>query len=461
MLRRFNKVGYAKFFSDLLLIVLCFVVASWLSHRGIDKVDRLILAAYLVGWYFSTKITNAYNDFRTETYVGELLIILQNILVQMVIAGQLYFILNEHAYARTFVLWYMGLLTVFLVLKGYVTKKLLLLYRQYGGNTRAILFIGYNEITEGLIETIQKSPHFGYRVVGVVCKEEMPNKNFTYLGDLKKFFEQSGDVRIDDVFITSDKVDKESLQQILNYTESKAIRTKIIPNYHNFPQKRFHLSVFGDYPLIAMRGEPLQDWQWRALKRAFDIVFSFLVITLIFSWLFPIIALLIKLDSKGPVFFIQERWGENGKMFRCFKFRSMKATSEKPEHGKYQQATKNDPRVTKLGAFLRKSSIDELPQFINVLLGDMSVVGPRPHPHRLNIESANVVEKYKIRHWTKPGITGWAQVNGYRGETKTNDMMQKRINLDIWYIENWSFLLDIRIVLMTIYNSAKGEEMAY
>ena len=252
------------------------------------------------------------------------------------------------------------------------------------------------------------------------------------------------------------------MNQMFALSETRAIRTKVIPNYINYYQSRFQFQLFGNYPLITLRSEPLQEAHWQVVKRIFDIVFTLLAFVFLFSWLFPLIAILIKLDSKGPVFFKQDRWGKDNKKFKCYKFRSMKPESKDVSaDGKFQQAKQGDPRITKLGAFLRKSSLDELPQFINVLKGEMSVVGPRPHAHEHNLRTKDEVDSYLVRHWIKPGVTGWAQVNGYRGETKTLDQMQKRVDFDIWYIENWSVWLDFKIVFMTVYNIIKGEDMAY
>jgi putative colanic acid biosynthesis UDP-glucose lipid carrier transferase len=211
-----------------------------------------------------------------------------------------------------------------------------------------------------------------------------------------------------------------------------------------------------------LRSLPLDSLDNRLAKRAFDIFFSLLVFFCVFSWLFPLVALLIKCSSKGPVLFKQERWGLNNKSIVCWKFRTM-CTSSKDinEQGKYQQACKGDPRITLVGRFLRKTSLDELPQFINVLRGSMSVIGPRPHPVPLNLESKDSVEKYMMRHWVKPGISGWAQVHGYRGETKELSQMKKRVQYDIWYIENWTFGLDLQIVVQTLVNIVKGEKNAY
>ena len=206
-----------------------------------------------------------------------------------------------------------------------------------------------------------------------------------------------------------------------------------------------------------MRNEPLDRKGNRLLKRGFDIVFSFLVIALIFSWLFPILAILVKLSSKGPVFFKQTRLGERKKKFSCYKFRSMQMNEEADS----KQATRNDPRITKVGAFLRKSNLDEMPQFFNVLLGQMSVVGPRPHPLKLNDQFRDIIDKYMVRHFVRPGITGWAQVNGFRGETRTPELMEKRVDLDVWYLENWSFLMDLKIVVKTVTNMFGKDDMAF
>ena len=207
---------------------------------------------------------------------------------------------------------------------------------------------------------------------------------------------------------------------------------------------------------------PLDQWQNRLLKRVFDIVFSSLIFLTIGIIIFPLIALIIKLTSKGSVFFKQERWGLNNEKIICYKFRTMVQESvDVDANGKYLQATRNDPRITWIGKILRKTNLDELPQFLNVLLGNMSVVGPRPHPTPLNIQSMQTVENYMLRHIVLPGISGWAQVNGCRGETRTPSDMQKRVNFDLYYIHRWTFWLDCQIILQTIINILRGDQNAY
>jgi putative colanic acid biosynthesis UDP-glucose lipid carrier transferase len=191
---------------------------------------------------------------------------------------------------------------------------------------------------------------------------------------------------------------------------------------------------------------PLDDLTLRLKKRAFDVVFSSAVILFIFSWLLPLLSIIIKLNSKGPVFFVQQRTGINNKTFNCIKFRTMKVNQEADT----KQAVKNDNRITSIGNFLRKYNIDELPQFFNVLVGNMSVVGPRPHMLKHTEQYSALIEYYKVRHFVKPGITGWAQVNGYRGLTDELWKMQKRVEYDMEYLENWNFLWDIKIIVKTL-----------
>jgi putative colanic acid biosynthesis UDP-glucose lipid carrier transferase len=180
------------------------------------------------------------------------------------------------------------------------------------------------------------------------------------------------------------------------------------------------------------------------------------------SFIFPLLAIIIKLSSKGPIFFKQERWGLNNKRITCYKFRSMyKESSDIDEDGNFQQAFKDDPRITLIGKILRKTNMDELPQFWNVLIGNMSVVGPRPHPTQLNIQSMELVDNYMLRHMVIPGITGLAQVNGCRGETRTTEDMQKRVNFDLSYIQRWNFWLDLQIIIQTVINIFRGDQNAY
>lgn len=217
------------------------------------------------------------------------------------------------------------------------------------------------------------------------------------------------------------------------------------------------MEVMDSIPLLTIRREPLQAAYNRAIKRAFDIIFSFCILITIYPVLYTIAGFLIKRSSPGPILFKQKRTGLYGHEFECYKFRTMKMN----EQADSMQAVKNDPRKTKIGDFLRRTNLDEFPQFVNVLKGDMSVVGPRPHMLRHTEQYSALIDKYMIRHLVKPGVTGWAQVTGYRGETRTLEQMEGRVKRDVWYIENWSFFLDLKIIVITVLNMFRGEDNAY
>ena len=231
---------------------------------------------------------------------------------------------------------------------------------------------------------------------------------------------------------------------------------KFIPDTKEIFSKNLRIDYYELFPVLSLQRTELHNPFIKQVKRTFDVLFSFFVILFILSWLMPLLALLIKIESKGPIFFKQGRPGLDEKEFFCYKFRSMfvNGTTEK-------EVSRNDPRVTKMGKFMRKTSIDELPQFFNVLIGDMSVVGPRPHLWSQNKAYSNRIKKYMVRHYVKPGITGLAQVKGFRGEIETEEDMINRIKFDVFYIENWSLIMDIKIIIQTVVNIFKGEEKAY
>lgn len=263
--------------------------------------------------------------------------------------------------------------------------------------------------------------------------------------------------RVDELFCALPGMSKESINVLMHEADRNLTRFRLVPDYSEFFHGRISIEMINNIAIMSGRQEPLENIQNAAFKRLFDIAFSLFVIVFLLSWLTPIIALLIKLESRGPVFFSQLRSGRNNQPFYCLKFRSMKVN----DNADKLQATKNDSRITRLGAFMRKTSLDELPQFFNVLLGNMSIVGPRPHMLAHTAQYAALIDKFMVRHFLKPGITGWAQVSGLRGETKTTEDMAKRVEADVWYLENWSFLLDLKIIFLTVWNVFKGEGNAY
>jgi exopolysaccharide biosynthesis polyprenyl glycosylphosphotransferase len=260
--------------------------------------------------------------------------------------------------------------------------------------------------------------------------------------------------KYDEVLITSPSKLGNHIESVIDVAEDNGLRVMIIPEYMKTFSDRISIDYFNDKPIINVRYEPLRYLHNRILKRSFDLLFSSVVILLFYWWLHIIIGILIKISSKGPVIFKQKRVGINSEEFYCFKFRTMvhnDRNQSSTENGYGDITDENDCRITRIGKILRKTNLDELPQFINVFIGNMSVVGPRPHMLQEDQEVRTKVTKYRIRYFIKPGITGLAAVNGYRGGTKDLDLMKKRIEYDIYYLENWSLLLDLKIVWKTFW----------
>lgn len=266
------------------------------------------------------------------------------------------------------------------------------------------------------------------------------------------------DNQVDEIYSTLSFQNSFLMEKLADFADNHHIRFKLASSFDFLGKTDISVAFFDQIPIITLQNDPLASWVNRIVKRGFDIVFSGLVLLTIFPIIYAIIGILIKWEDRGPIFYMQDRAGRKNQKFLCYKFRTMYV---RPEEQEYKQASKNDPRITRIGAFLRKTNLDEFPQFINVFLGHMSVVGPRPHPLKLNTIYAPLIDKYEYRHLITPGITGHAQVNGYRGETKDSQEMAKRIEYDNWYIKNWTLGLDVRIVFQTFIKTLVGDKNAY
>ena len=329
-------------------------------------------------------------------------------------------------------------------------------YRSFGNNFRTTIVIGFDDSTKNIIKIFKSKSNLGYKYLGFFSNKLHKKKE--YLGNLDAVFEYAIQNTVDEIYCSLTALSNEQIKKINKFALDKDIILKLIPDTSELYSKNRSIEYYGDSLMVLNVNKlPFDFTENFYLKRFFDILFSVFVCLFILSWLIPILWVLVKLESKGPLVFKQGREGINGKEFICYKFRSMRINKESNKI----HATKNDIRVTKVGAFLRKTSMDELPQFLNVLLGDMSVVGPRPHLETLSLEYQKDVDDYLKRHIVKPGITGLAQVGGYRGEIKKKSDIKNRVRLDIFYIENWSFFLDIKIIIQTVLNVFKGEEKAY
>jgi len=316
------------------------------------------------------------------------------------------------------------------------------------------VLVGESNYSKLLMSDRRLRRSLGIRSSYTYDKDNCKEKN---IGDINQLFSDLETVKINNIIFCDDKIDIDLYEKIVDIAEHKMIRIYMVPEFKNSHLGSYYVDVIHEMPFLKLIKEPLSNPKKQLLKRSFDILFSLFVIVFLLSWLMPIIALIIKLESKGPVFFLQKRSGLKNKPFDCVKFRSMAVN----EIADLQIAKKNDSRITKFGAFMRKTSIDELPQFINVFLGDMSVVGPRPHMLSQTEQYSKITKKYMTRHIVKPGITGWAQVMGSRGEIFSDRDMERRIEKDIWYIQHWSFFLDLKIIFLTFYNIVKGDEQAY
>jgi putative colanic acid biosysnthesis UDP-glucose lipid carrier transferase len=321
-----------------------------------------------------------------------------------------------------------------------------------------VVVLGYNDLSRKLVDYLEEDG-VNKEVVGY-C-EELENihelSRYPILGTINGALDVCKRYGATEIYSTIVPEQNPGIYRLIKKADQNCIRFRIVPDIGALVKRQVYIDYLNEIPVLSLRREPLDDLGNKIKKRLFDILMSGLVTVFILSWLIPLIGLLIKLESKGPVFFRQQRSGQDNKSFWCLKFRSMRVN----DNANTVQASRNDARITRLGQFLRRTSLDEFPQFLNVLMGDMSIVGPRPHMLKHTADYSKIIDEYMIRQFLKPGITGWAQVNGFRGETKTLDQMKKRVEYDLWYMENWSMWLDMKIIFLTVFNTIKGEENAF
>lgn len=337
-----------------------------------------------------------------------------------------------------------------------ITKKY---YKQESHTTKVIL-LGSESSNLDLYEEMRGMRALGYRVSGYF--DYAPNEEFPeecpYMGkpaEVTDYLKEHPEVK--GIYCSLPSQKKDDILPVIDYCLNHLVGFFVVPSVRNYLYNRVFFNMMGNVPVLSLYESPLSDPRRKVVKRLFDIVFSLTFLCTLFPLVLLIVSIITKLTMPGPVFFRQKRNGIGGRTFYCYKFRSMKVNADADK----VQATRNDPRKTKWGNIMRKTNIDELPQFINVLLGDMSVVGPRPHMQKHTDEYSKLIDKYMMRHLVKPGITGWSQVTGFRGETRELWQMEGRVKCDIWYIEHWSFGLDLFIIYKTIKNILQGEDAAY
>ncbi len=352
-------------------------------------------------------------------------------------------------------IYFYGILVPALMLFTLSGNYALKAYRRRGGNFTRVVIIGTGPTAKRLEAAMKEDPGFGYKILGFFDDAPDPAFNGTYLGSIDRLADFVSEKDVEQIFFTLSG-HSDALAKTIKTADDKVVEFYYVPQIPRTFSRAFQLNNIGHMPVLGTRKNPLNGAVNRGIKRAFDLAVSgtFLIF---YPLIFIPVAIAIKMSSPGPVYFRQERTGLKGRSFQCLKFRTMRVNASSDS----AQATQNDPRKTRLGDFLRRTSIDELPQFINVWKGDMSVVGPRPHMLKHTEEYTRLIDTYMVRHMVKPGITGWAQVNGYRGLTDELWKMERRVECDVWYIENWTLLLDIKIMIRTIINAIQGDKNAF
>ena len=459
-----KSIYTSRLISDLILLNLSFIISAILSQSFEILIARdymfILLLLLNIVWFVNANLSGFYLDFFTRSFSFQFFNILKTTLLQVGLTVLFIFLTKEDLFTRNFILLYGLFLTLSISLRTAIFKNVLISLRRKGKNIRNLLIIGAEEVAKNFKETITRNPDFGYHFSGFL---DNTSKEDEVVGVLDQLDEKIKEKEIDEVIITLSSQPPDLLDELIRICNINAVRIHIIPDYFRFLSSRFQISSIGNFPIITARQEPLEEANRRFLKRTFDIIFSSIVLIFLLSWLYPILALLIKLDSKGKVLFIQKRVGVKNDLFECYKFRTLTSESSR-ETEIFKPVLMGDKRVTGIGNFLRKSNIDELPQFFNVLKGDMSVVGPRPHAIPYQDLYGKIFEEIKMRHNVRPGVTGWAQVNGLRGdiedEKENNRRTIMRMKYDLWYIENWTMRLDLQIILMTIWQMIKGDTKA-
>ncbi|MBE5854745.1 MAG: undecaprenyl-phosphate glucose phosphotransferase [Lachnospiraceae bacterium] len=442
------------------LVAISYITAWWLKfespfsnvkegeyHLDMQTYFRAI-PFLVVGYLILYSLCKLYTPKRGTDPAGEVAHIIEANTLGIVITTSVLFVIWQQHFSRSMIFLFFVVNTLLTTLFRGLVRYVLKVMRRSGHNMKHVLLVGYSRATEQYIDRIKMNPQWGY-VVHAILDDEVPRgslykgvKVVGTIGNLEYILPEN---KLDEIAIALPLKQYDRLGSIVSLCEKSGVHTKFIPDYSEVFSSRPYTEDLMGLPVINIRNVPLTNTLNRILKRTVDFLGSFVGIILI-SPLLLILAVAVKLSSPGPIIFKQQRIGLHNKPFQMYKFRSMRMQS--PEDEKKGWTTKGDPRVTKVGAFIRKTSLDELPQLFNVLKGDMSLVGPRPERPQYVDKFKEEIPRYMVKHQVRPGMTGWAQVNGYRGDTS----IKKRIEYDIYYIENWTLGFDIRILFRTIFH---------
>jgi len=436
------------FFIDLIFLNLAIHFSYLLQFSVGDDVNKLYLIIYSnLAWLFLVLVSNPYSVTKSWTLskIGKSQIVF--LFIHLLVVASLIIFFRKSYTVLQIASIYLIFVPIFFASKigVFYVKKI-----QTKISRRNFIIIGRNNLSYEVRRYFLINPNEGFRFLGYFdfLSDKLP------IADISKFCE---DKEVHLIYFCVPNAASTALNELVNFGLDSLIQVKIVVDSGESSKQLLQLDKTHQSRAYDISSIALDESRNQLGKRVFDLAFSLAINLLVLSWLIPMIALLIKLDSKGPIFFVQKRNGRMNVPFGCIKFRTMIVNQE----ANSKQATKNDDRITRMGKFLRKSSLDEFPQFINVLLGDMSIIGPRPHPIKLNEEFASRITNIMSRHYVKPGITGLAQCMGYRGETKNLADMENRVRLDRYYIENWTFWLDIKIIFLTVVSLLRGSEKAY
>lgn len=406
-------------------------------------------------WLFLTSQTRFY--FTELTYILLLRKTVGIILLYLLLLVGCYFVIREKQNTNELVIIQILLQGLLILSSRYIFIRVKEKLRPISYDKRRTLIIGQTNFTQDLLQRFSR-PDSGYTLLGQFRYNQFQNgvENASLQEKLDNIIDYAIDHKVSEIFLMHLPHENIDWKCLIKRAEEHFIRIKFVPDYDSVFSQKINLRMEQGLPIITLRKEPLENIENRMIKRFFDVVFSLGVMLLLLWWLIPVLALIIKLTSKGSVFFVQKRSGRNGKIFNCYKLRSMYENADADS----KAALKDDERLTPFGKFLRRTNLDELPQFFNVLRGEMSVVGPRPHMLKHTREYSRIVDQFMVRHFLKPGLTGWAQVNGFRGDL-TGNKMQKRVELDVWYLENWNFFIDLKIIIKTVLVTIKGDKNAF
>ena len=430
--------------------------ASNLLNQYSDYVYLLFF--FSLAWLIIAFTTNIYKSKDIFSFEFFLKKSIQSVLYFIILIFVYLFFFKQYAISRSLLLIISISLPASLLINRFIFFTVYKYYKSKDYLLDKVVLVGYNNVTKRLISYFEENS-YNKEIIGICDDADKVNEIYHYpiLSGISDAFEICKKYGANEIFSSIAPEQNPEIYNLMQFADQNCIRFRIVPDISFFVKRNVHINYINEMPVLSLRHEPLEDMTNRIKKRLFDMVISFFAIVFILSWLLPIISLLIWLDSGGPVFFIQARSGKGNRQFKCLKFRSMKINNL----ANIKQATKDDWRLTKIGKFLRRTNLDEFPQFINVFKGNMSIVGPRPHMLKHTDEFSRATDQYMIRHFMKPGITGWAQVNGYRGEIDSIEKLQKRVEHDVWYMENWSIWQDLKIIFLTMFNTIKGDKNAF